>query len=72
MGATRQSGGCLDSATFRQTTDDLDDFGFVQTQADKPALLIKCFATSGIQATEALHGCRTGFEAAKLFGFMSA
>ena len=62
--ATAQSGGCPDAAAFGQATDDLDDFGFVQTQADEPPLLVEGFAARRIEATEALHKAGTGFESA--------
>jgi hypothetical protein len=64
-----QSGGCPDATSFRQATHDLDDFGFIQTQADEPALLVEGFAASWIEATEALHRTGAGFETAKFFDF---
>ena len=64
-----QSGGCPDSAAFAQATNDLDDFGFVQTQADEPALFVEGFTARWIEATEALHRAGTGFETAEFLGF---
>jgi len=66
--AAAQSSGCLDSAAFRQAADNLDDFGFVQTQADEPALLVEVFAARRIQTFEPLHGLILSAEKSRLFG----
>jgi hypothetical protein len=67
--AAAQSGACPDSAAFGKTAHDLDDFDFVQAQADEPALLIKGFAASWIEATETLHRTGAGFETAEFLDF---
>lgn len=67
-----QSCRCPDADAFRQAADDLDDFGFVQAQADEPALLVESFSASWIEATEALHGTGAGFETAEFFDFTAA
>jgi hypothetical protein len=56
--AQSQSGRCPHAAPFRQAAHDLDNFVFVQTQADEAALLVECFPASGVEATEALHCCQ--------------
>jgi len=67
--ATRQPRGCPDADPLCQTAHDLNDFGFVQTQADEAALFVEGFATAWIEATEALHRAGAGFEAAEFLGF---
>ena len=58
---------CPNAATFRQAAHDLNDFGFVQTQADEPALLVK--SLSAVEATKALNITRAGFETAEFLDF---
>ncbi len=60
---------CPYADAFRQAPDDLDNLVFVQRHANEPALLIKGFAASWVEATEALHGSRSGFETAELLDF---
>ncbi|MGA2029199.1 MAG: hypothetical protein ABSG87_03900 [Verrucomicrobiota bacterium] len=67
-----QSRRCANATAFAQASHDLNDFSFVQTNADETALLVECFPASRVKATEALHRCRLGFEAAKLFDFTAA
>jgi hypothetical protein len=67
--ATNQACRCSDSATFCQATDNLNDFRFVQTQPNEPALLVEGFAARGIETTIALHRAGFGFETAELLYF---
>jgi hypothetical protein len=47
----------------------LNNFAFIQTQSDEPALLVKGFAASWIETAEALHRAGAGFETAEFLDF---